>query len=298
MLVLIFLLVFAAVSSSAWVLLSNRNEAVQRRLGIVDEPPGRGSQAARRGFLRRGVAASGSRLPQILPSGLVGRIRRMLIMANEPWSLGGFLTSWAVVVVFAVLFVVYLAAVRGLSGTQVFSLSATVLPMAIMGPYAVLRRRVINRQTAIIRALPDGLDLLITCVEAGMATDAAFATVVAKTEGPLSETFSYYLKQAGLGLSRKDALLDVAERSGVRQLVALATSVSRGEELGTSLGDVLRLQAEDLRAERRERAHSAAQRAPVLMTIPLVVCFMPAMAAVVIVPSILNLIRFVGTIGN
>jgi tight adherence protein C len=74
--------------------------------------------------------------------------------------------------------------------------------------------------------------------------------------------------------------------------------VSQGEELGTPVADVLRRQAEDLRQDRRERAQSAAQRAPVLMTIPLVVCFMPAMAAVVIVPSILNLVRFTNSIGG
>ena len=298
MLFVIFLLVFGAVSSSAWVLLSHRDDAVPRRLGIHDEPRQRASRGGPRAFPGRSFGRMRSRLPALLPARFVSRIRRMLIMANEPWSLGGFLTAWAAVFLFGLLFVVYLAAVRGLTGAQVFTLSIAVLPAAVMLPYAILRRRVINRQTAIIRALPDGLDLLITCVEAGMATDAAFATVVAKTEGPLAETFSYYLKQAGLGLSRRQALTDVSERTGVQQLIALATSVSRGEELGTSLGDVLRLQAEDLRAERRARAHAAAQRAPVLMTIPLVICFMPAMAAVVIVPSILNLIRFTGTIGN
>ena len=76
-------------------------------------------------------------------------------------------------------------------------------------------------------------------------------------------------------------------------LVSLAASVSQGEELGTSMGDVLRIQAEELRAMRAQRARERAQRAPVLMTIPLVIFFLPAMGAVVIVPAILNLVDFI-----
>src|SRR5690606_32122903 len=119
-----------------------------------------------------------------------------------------------------------------------------------------------------------------------------------KTEGPLSDTFALYLRQVGLGRARQDALLYVAERSGVPDLIGIAHSVNQGDELGTPLGDVLRRQAEELRLARRQRAQVAAQRAPVLMTIPLALCFLPAMVAVVIVPSIMNLINFVGDLGG
>jgi tight adherence protein C len=223
----------------------------------------------------------------------------MLVMANEPWPLVGFLGAWAASTFAGLLLVVYIAAVKeGITALQVGTLAVALLPAFALLPYMVLRRRVINRQRAVVRALPDALDLLVTCVEAGMGVDAAFATVVDKTAGPLAESLSQYLKQAALGLSRREALRRVSERTGVAEFIGLSAAVSQGEDLGTPVADVLRLQAEDLRLARRERAHAAAQRAPVLMTIPLVVCFMPAMAAVVIVPSILNLVRFTGTIGG
>jgi tight adherence protein C len=114
----------------------------------------------------------------------------------------------------------------------------------------------------------------------------------------LADTVRLYLRQVGLGRSRRDALVYVADRTGVQDLIGLAASVAQGEELGTSIADVLRRQAEDLRVSRRQRAQAAAQRAPVLMTIPLVLCFMPAMAAVVVIPSILNLIDFTQTVGK
>jgi tight adherence protein C len=74
--------------------------------------------------------------------------------------------------------------------------------------------------------------------------------------------------------------------------------VNQSEQLGSTVGDVLRVYADDLRVARRQRAEAAAQRAPVLMTIPLVTCFLPAIGAVVLVPSVLNLIKFVGGVGG
>jgi tight adherence protein C len=235
----------------------------------------------------------------MLPPNLVKQVDRMLVMANEPWSLTGFLSVWALSVLVGVLIIIYLAtASSNLSGTQMFALSVLVIPFSILIPYAVLRRRVKNRQRALILSLPDGLDLLITCVEAGIGVDSAFALVTEKSDGPLADTFSLYLRQVGLGRARRDALAYVAERSGVDDLTSLAAAVAQAEELGTTLGDVLRVQADELRLARRQRAQTAAQRAPVLMTIPLALCFLPAMGAVIVVPSILNLIDFAGHLGG
>jgi tight adherence protein C len=149
-----------------------------------------------------------------------------------------------------------------------------------------------NRQKAITRSLPDSLDLLVTGVEAGLGVDAAFAMVTEKTGGPLAEAFTSYLRQVGLGRPRRDAFADIAERTGVMDLIRVAAAIAQAEQMGATLGDVLRVQAEDLRTLRRQRAEEAAQRAPVLMTIPMSLCFLPAMGAVVIVPSILNVMDF------
>ena len=85
-----------------------------------------------------------------------------------------------------------------------------------LGPYAALRRRVRKRQQAIVRELPYALDLIVTCVEAGLGVDAAFAAVAERTSGPISQTLYHYLREVGLGRPRRDALADAAERTGLR----------------------------------------------------------------------------------
>ena len=300
MLPLIFLLIFGSVSLVSWQLLRPREDVVGRRLGVA---PAVSQSAPRDPLLRRvlrGFAGKLGRLSaRLLPQNFVRDVDAWLIKANEPWPLAGFLGAWAASAVTGVLFIAWIAtSVENLTFLRFLVLAMAILPLFGLLPFMILRRRALSRQRAIIRALPDALDLLVTCVEAGMGIDAAIAMVVEKTDGPLAETFSRYLKEVSLGLSRRAALARISERTGVSQLMGLAAAINQGEELGTPLADVLRLQSEDLRADRRERAQSAAQRAPVLMTIPLVVCFMPAMGAVVVVPSILNLVRFTQGIGN
>jgi tight adherence protein C len=299
MLFIIFILVLSTVTLLSWELLRPKPDLVGERLGAI---PSRVSRAPRERLIRRmalGISTRlGRTLGRLLPQNFVRSVARQLEMANEPWPLVPFLGAWTASAVFGVLFVLYISAIASVTPLQTATLATAVIPVFAFLPYLLLRRRVAVRQRAVVRALPDGLDLLVTCVEAGMGVDAAFANVVNKTSGPLSEALSQYLKQAALGLSRKEALSRVAERTGVPEFIGLAAAVAQGEALGTPVGDVLRLQAEDLRAARRERAQASAQRAAVKMTIPLVLCFMPAMGAVVVVPSILNLVRVVGDIGN
>lgn len=186
----------------------------------------------------------------------------------------------------------------GLSGIQLFVFGGALIFFGVWMPYWLLRRRANARKTAIRKTLPDALDLLVTGVEAGLGVDAAFALVASRVGGPVAETFVEYLRQVGLGRTRREALDNVAQRSGAEDLIRLANTVAQATDVGTSMGDVLRLQAHDLRIERRARAQDAARKAPILMTIPLALCFMPAMVAVVIVPAILNTLKFVRDIGG
>ena len=293
----------AAVTLAVLGLLRPKENIVGRRIRSTSYQEVRRERRLQGSLARRIVAPAAARvgrlLARLLPHNMVRGIDHMLVMANEPVSLPAFLTFWAAMILAGVLPLVYVALARPeTSPLQLLGMGVAILPFAVLAPYAILRRRVVNRQKRITRALPDALDLLVTSVEAGLGVDAAFAMAVEKTRGPLSETFALYLKQVGLGRPRRDALAHVAERTGVADLARIAAAVVQAEEMGTTLGDVLRTQAEELRLTRRQRAQEAAQRAPVLMTIPLALCFLPAMVAVVIVPSILNLIRFVGDLGS
>jgi tight adherence protein C len=298
MLLVVFLAVFGAVSLAAWAVFQPKDRTIERRV----LPVGVNLTRERRlegSLYRRSVApfvrGLGRQVSKLLPQTFVARIEAMIGYANLRWSLSGFFASWLMVVLIAVAFAVWVLGNAGATPLQSLVLLVALVPIPSLIPYAVLRRRAKNRQKAITLALPDALDLLVTSVEAGMGADAAFALVAEQSTGPLAEVFSGYLRQVGLGRSRREALAYMAERTGVADLDSLASTVIQGEDLGTSLGDVLRRHAEDLRLLRAQRARERAQRAPVLMTSPLVLCFMPAMFCVVVVPSVLHLTDFVDT---
>lgn len=305
MLFIIALLVFLAVTGFAYEVLRARPTTLRHRITpegaieveSIERKRTDGSLIER--VFAPATRGFGGRIARLLPGNLIRGTARMLVAADEPWSLPGFLAIWVLSAAAGALLWLYIAASSAtLTGLQIAVIGMAIMPLAILLPYGRVRSKANRRKRAIVRALPDAMDLLVTTVEAGMGVDAAFAMVTDKTEGPLSETLAQYLKQVGLGRPRREALIEIAERTGVEDLVEIANSIKQGEELGTPVGDVLRVQAEELRARRRERAQTRAQRAPVLMTIPLATCFLPAMVAFVIVPSMLNLVQFVGNLGS
>jgi len=298
----IALLSFACVSLATVAFLRPTEDSVRRRILsgrlvlTTEERRTEGNFAGR--VIAPLVRRIGGMLIRLLPSNLVRKVDRMLTWSNSSLSTPQFLTLWLACAVVGLLLLIFvLNSNPTATFTQDALMSLLVFGPFALGPYVVLRRRVKKRQKAITRSLPDALDLLVTGVEAGLGVDAAFAMVTDKTAGPLAETLVLYLKQVGLGRARRDALSDVAERTGVQDLIRVAAAVAQAEQMGATLGDVLRVQADDLRVLRRQRAQEAAQRAPVLMTIPMALCFLPAMGAVVIVPSVLNLLDFVGHLG-
>jgi tight adherence protein C len=297
MLFLIAIVSFAAVSMTAWAVLHRRDEAILARLQAGAPKLSRERRlegSAWQRVFRPGFRRFGHGLARLLPQNLIAKIDHMLVMANEPWPLHGFLTAWLIAIVLGLVLSIYFVAASSASGVQALMFTSILMLLAALAPYALLRRRVVARQKQILRDLPDAIDLLVTCVEAGVGVDAAFAVVVEKSRGPISETFAQYMRRVGLGESRRDALLGVANRTGVDDLISVANSINQGEDLGTTIGDILRAQSEDLRVRRRQRVQEAAQRAPVLMTIPIALCFLPAMGAIIVVPAILNLMNFIG----
>lgn len=302
MLAVVAVLMFAAVALALWTVFRRKENVVLQRLQGASEAELASPEELDQGPARRAspriVNRAGQRLANLLPQKIVGRIDRMLVMANEPFSLPAYLFIWVLTILLATVVAVYIATSRNAAASQTIGITLAIVPIGMYAPYFMLNRRVRKRQRSIIRALPDALDLLVTCIEAGLGVDAAFAMVTDKTRGPVSETFALYLKQVSLGRARRDAFAYVAERTGVGELTRMAESALQAEEMGTTLGDVLRTHSADLRLARRRRAQEAAQKAPVLMTIPLVLCFLPAMIAVVVVPSVMSLVSFIGGLGG
>ena len=164
--------------------------------------------------------------------------------------------------------------------TAVFAVIGFLMPDFWLGS-VIARRRV-----AIVRALPDALDMIVVCIEAGQSFDQALKRVSAHWFNPLSEEFSRILTEMALGRSRREALASASERVGLPDMSNLVTAVLQADQLGVSIGGVLRVQADQLRTRRRQRAEELAREASIKLLFPLVFLIFPSMFAVLLGPAI------------
>ncbi|HEY7467502.1 MAG TPA: type II secretion system F family protein, partial [Dehalococcoidia bacterium] len=141
------------------------------------------------------------------------------------------------------------------------------------------------RQKEILKSLPDAFDLITTCVEAGLGLEAALARVAEKTAGAFGEELHLMLRDVALGKLRRDALKEMGERVGLADLTTFINAVVQAESMGTSIAAVLRVQADQMRMKRRQRAEQQAQAAPIKMMFPLVMFIFPTMFIVILGPA-------------
>lgn len=146
-----------------------------------------------------------------------------------------------------------------------------------------------KRQDRIRKALPDALDMLTVCVEAGLGFDAAVAQVARNTTGPLAAEFARVLQEMQIGKSRTQALHAMTDRTTVPELRAFVSALVQASELGIAMATVLREQAKELRIRRRQRAEERAQKVPVKILFPLIFCIFPVMFVVIIGPAAISI---------
>ena len=167
--------------------------------------------------------------------------------------------------------------------------------IGILMPRMFLQRRIADRLHQIQRQLPDVLDLLTVAVEAGLGFDAACDKVVEKMRGPIPDEFGLTLRHMRMGQSRRDAFKGMAERVDHPDLNAFISAIVQADQLGVSIGQVLRIQSEQMRDKRRQRAEEEAAKAPVKMMIPLVFFIFPNVGLVIGAPAVFQMIE--GTAG-
>ena len=236
--------------------------------------------------LKPGIERIAQTATRILPQKSISEIQQQLVMAGNPMRLNTFLTFWAAMM-----------GVVGLLCLMVWvSLSAPFIPhklgitvvLFFIGysyPRVWLKSKVKAKQKLVIRALPDALDLITTCVEAGLGLDAALQRVADKSEGPLADEIGKMLRDVSMGKLRREAMSELSERIGVEELTNFINSIIQAEQLGVGIAQVLRVQSDQLRTARRQRAERSAQEAPIKMLFPLVLFIFPAFLVVILGPA-------------
>jgi tight adherence protein C len=158
-------------------------------------------------------------------------------------------------------------------------------------PELLIRSKISRRQQAIQKALPDALDLLVICVEAGLGFDMAMGKVYEKWDNDLAVAFGRVLREIQLGKLRRDAMRDMANRMDVPDVTAFTAAIIQADQLGVSMGRILRVQSDQMRVKRRQRAQEKAHQAPVKMMIPMVLLIFPSIWIVLLGPSAIILLN-------
>ena len=168
------------------------------------------------------------------------------------------------------------------------------LPAAVVGfylPDILLQSKIDRRQKEIRKAMPDGLDLLTICVEAGLQFDAAMSKLYEKWDNEMGRAFGRVVREIQLGKLRREALRDMADRLGVNEMSSFVAAVIQSEQLGVSMAHVLRIQADQMRIRRRQIAEEEAHKAPIKMLLPMALFIFPALCIVLMAPAFLILLE-------
>ena len=156
-------------------------------------------------------------------------------------------------------------------------------------PYSSLKTKSRKRIEAIEYALPSFLDVLYVSVEAGLAFDMAIYRTTDKMKGPLSEELLFTMNEISKGRGRSEALREMVKRTQVPDLATFVTSIIQAEEMGSNIGNVLRIQADTMRLNKRQRAETQAAKIPTKMLFPIVFFMFPALFVVILGPAVLNI---------
>jgi tight adherence protein C len=230
---------------------------------------------------------------RITPVGYTDSVRQKMIRAGDGTNdaVDRFLAIRVITIaaVIPIIWFSFLWNPLGLSGMPQYLVFAILLFAALVGPDAMLNRRVEERQHDLRVKLPDILDLLTISVEAGLGFEQALDRTISAVPGSLSDEFSRMLGEVRAGASRADAMRALDQRTNVPEVRSFVLAILQADTFGVSIGRVLRAQAEEMRIKRRQLAQERAQKAPVKMLIPMVFCIFPALFVVVIGPAVINI---------
>jgi tight adherence protein C len=237
------------------------------------------------------IRASSSFVSRFTPQRTIENTQHKLELAGNPnnWSAAEFLgiRGLSALLLAALTFMLLMLTDAGITRQLLFGVVMGLLGFFL--PSIWLGRRIKGRQDEIIKTLPDALDLLTISVEAGLPFDGAMQRVAEKWDNELSRGFQRLLTEMQVGKSRRDALRDMADRMGVPDVTSFVAALVQADQLGISIAKVLRIQAEQMRIKRRQRAEEKAQQAPIKMLLPMTFLIFPTILIIILGPAFLVL---------
>ncbi len=289
-------LVAAALPLAAWALAGARpaeRKQVARNLAGVE-----GATDLRQVVLARSAGDRAIRpllstltglVRRLTPQGWTARLQRRLDLAGRPvaWPLERILALKALLAIVVAAFGA-LVWVAEPSAQRLIGAAAATL-VGFFTPDLVLYGRGQERQQVLQRELPDALDQMTISMEAGLGFDAAMARTGRTGTGPIADEFVRTLQDMQVGVSRREALGGLADRTDVRDLSTFVTAITQAEVHGIPIGDVLRTQADEMRVKRRQRAEEQAMKIPVKVVFPLILCILPVLVIVILGPAAIQI---------
>jgi tight adherence protein C len=242
-------------------------------------------------FLRPAIERLGSLLSRSTPQKARQNLMNRLDLAGRPGNLTP--EDFAAVRIVAAAVMAAIGLLIGLLLANAVYLIISLAVGAILGyylPVLWLKQKVDARRSEIQKGLPDAMDLLVIAVDAGLGFDAALARVTDKYRNALSDEFAKVLREVSLGRPRLEAMDEMGRSSGVEDLHNFIQAIIQSEQFGTGIGKILRIQADEMRRKRRQRAQEKAAQATLKMMLPMVGCIFPTLWIVLLGPAALILL--------
>ncbi len=225
---------------------------------------------------------------KLTPSQSMEKQRMQLVLAGSPYNMQvtEFTAMRLIVAVILGVVSLGLAILMQSEFLQLVLFPIVGTAIGYLAPVFWLQRKIKARQKNILKILPDAIDLMTISVEAGLAFDGAMQRVADKWDNELAWEFARAISEMRVGKTKRDALREIVARTAVPDLGTFVASVIQADQLGVSIAKVLRIQSEQMRVRRRQRAEEQAHKAPILMMIPMVFLIFPATYIVILGPSV------------
>lgn len=247
--------------------------------------------APRSGYAPARREPAGNRLTSKAPRGYVGWLERWIVYAGRQtsWTPGGLILA-KVLATAGALLLTWIWILGEWSPVKVV-LGFLLIVLAFFAPDIILYSRASDRQKLIANALPDTLDQMTIATEAGLGFDSAMQKAATNGHGPLAAELVRALQDMSIGQSRRDAYRALELRTNSEDFRRFIRAIIQADRSGISVADVLRVQADEMRIKRRQRAEEKAMKVPVKVVFPLVICILPVLFIVVLTPAIIGVFQ-------